>query len=127
MSEPSIFRRKLQTRMRLLDQRCQVGHGDIAFAEIVDLDQRQRDEAVGMAAIDDALGEKLMLLLRRVQSLAGVGQHQRAALALEQQRIAVDGFEDGRGVLAQFGEQMIEAQFHDAWTSWGQLSVSDAS
>ena len=95
--------------MRLLDQRCQVGHGDIPFAEVVDLDQGQRDDAVGMAAIDDAFGEKLMLFLRRVQSLAGVGQHQRAALAFEQQRIAVDGLEDGRGVLAQFGEQMIEA------------------
>ncbi len=110
------FPQETQPHLRFVRQRGQVVDGDIAFAEIIDLDKGERNEAIGIAAIDDAFGVKLVLCLRCVQGLAGVGQHERTALALEQQRIAVDGFEDGNGLLAQFAQQTIETQFHNRCT-----------
>src|SRR2546421_147665 len=44
----------------------------------------------------------------------GVGQHQPAALALDQQLVPVNGFQDLRGPLAQGLQEGIESQFH-AW------------
>src|SRR5262249_1890290 len=50
------------------------GQIDVLLAGVVDLDERQRDEAEGVAAVDDALGVELVLGHGGVEGLGGVGQ-----------------------------------------------------
>src|SRR5262249_44157132 len=56
---------------------------DVLLASVVDLDERQRDEAEGGSPVDDALRVAWVLGQGRVEELAGVGQDEVAGGALE--------------------------------------------